>query len=443
MHEALGWALAAYCANGPDMILTQLIRAASTEKQHLDPWAALSLLLKTDPDLANQLATHITELIAADHSTLLKNTAGKKTILPTISYWLNRLTRLPSTHESDLADFFTLSGRLTLLTPSDALWPSRLADLPERVPVAAPLCLWVEGDARIVGQTPSIGIVGSREMSSYGQRCARQAGRISANHGAVVITGGAMGVDAQANQGALDSGRTPTIAIFAGGLEHIGPARNLPLFTRMCEAGGALVSELPPDTIPYASHFLERNRLIAALSDCVLVAQARYRSGALNTAHWAEQLGRTTLAIPGPIDSPSSAGCNRLLQSSKATILTDLDDLSTFLTPTLFPDSSKNNVPHDFTDTTFDVTKSTAHSLSQTSAPPDLKTLITHALATRSCSRSDLPGRLHHAFSHQDIDVALGILEAHGKISVDEHGMIRVRNPSSPCRVPGNGTVKG
>lgn len=245
MHESLGWALAAYCANGPDMILTQFIRALSSDEQHPDPWAALSPLLNTNPDSAGKLATHITELIAADYPALLKNAMGKKTILSTLSYWLNRLTRLPSTHESDLADFFTLSGRLTLLTPSDALWPSRLADLPERVPVAAPLCLWVEGDARIVGQTPSIGIVGSREMSSYGQRCARQAGRISANRGAVVITGGAMGVDAQANQGALDSGRTPTIAIFAGGLEHIGPARNLPLFTRMCEAGGALVSELP------------------------------------------------------------------------------------------------------------------------------------------------------------------------------------------------------
>ncbi len=450
MHAALGWATLAYLANGPDMILCQLVAALQQESHHpdahseshlesldpscpsstsqsLNPWPVLSLLSHADPDVPDKLCTRIAQVLRSSQPALFNcsdtHTDVTKNLLATVNYWLNRLAQLPSTDESALADFLTLSGRFSLLTPSDPHWPTRVADLPQRVPVAAPLCLWVEGNKQLVDQTPSIGIVGSREMSSYGQHCARNAGRIAADNGAVVITGGAMGIDAQANQGALDSGQTPTMAIFAGGLDHVGPARNMQLFARICENGGALISELPPGTVPYASHFLERNRLIAALSDCVLVAQARYRSGALNTAHWAEQLGRSTLAIPGPIDSPSSAGCNRLLRSNQATILTDLDDLNTFLTPSLFP-TSPSHVSHPSTP---------VHQRTDVKSPStDMKDIVHHILQHHAYSRIDIADHIRHAqrrlhipeSSPHDITVALGVLEAQGAIVITEDGMI-------------------
>jgi DNA processing protein len=109
--------------------------------------------------------------------------------------------------------------------------------------------------------------------------------------------------------------------VFAGGLNHIGPQRNERLFEAIVANGGALISELCPGTVPEARRFLLRNRIIAALSSTLVVAQARARSGALNTANWAADLGREVYAVPGGIDSPGNAGCNALIRDGKAIIL--------------------------------------------------------------------------------------------------------------------------
>ena len=122
--------------------------------------------------------------------------------------------------------------------------------------------------------------------------------------GHLVVSGGALGTDAAAHWGAVKAmdemsaalaGRT--VAVFAGGLNHIGPKSNQNLFEQIESHSGALISELCPGTVPEARRFLLRNRLIAALSSTLIVAQARARSGALNTAGWANELNRNLFAV--------------------------------------------------------------------------------------------------------------------------------------------------
>ncbi len=136
-----------------------------------------------------------------------------------------------------------------------------------------------------------------------------------------------MGTDAAAHWGALNAlhGRMPanvgkTVAVFAGGLNHIGLMRNRTLFERIEAQGGASISELCPATISEARRFLLRNRIIAAMSSTLIVTQARLRSGGLNTAGWACELLREVYAVPGDINQPCNAGCNKMIGDHRAMI---------------------------------------------------------------------------------------------------------------------------
>lgn len=247
--------------------------------------------------------------------------------------WLTRLDTLPCLDTEPLGDHFTNHGTLWIIAPHSPWWPTQLDDLSIRKDWAPPLCLWGRGDVDALVSCPHpVAIVGSRGCDDYGREVARELGRSAADAGHLVVSGGAMGTDAAAHWGAIEAmgqrfddasrrrcGRT--IAVFAGGLDHIGPRVNDRLFARILEHGGALVSELCPDAIPEPRRFLLRNRIIAALATTIVVTQARRRSGALNTANWAADLGRDVHAVPGDITAPRNAGCNRLIHESKATIL--------------------------------------------------------------------------------------------------------------------------
>lgn len=146
-----------------------------------------------------------------------------------------------------------------------------------------------------------------------------------------------MGTDAAAHWGviqAMDEIGAPlagrTVAVFAGGINHIGPKSNERLFETIISHSGALISELCPGTAPEARRFLIRNRLIAALSSSLIVAQARARSGALNTAGWAGELNRRVFAVPGDVTMPHNTGCNRLIQEGRANIICSLTDIDEF-----------------------------------------------------------------------------------------------------------------
>src|SRR5690625_4350945 len=216
----------------------------------------------------------------------------------------------------------TLGGRF--LTPEDHSWPTALADLQD----SAPLGLWLLGETDFPPLERTLAVVGSREATTYGDSATSVLVRKARSMGLTVLSGGAYEIDAQAHREALISPGEgiSTIAILAGGLDRLYPVGNVELL-RQIGVDGLLVTEMPPGMRPNRYRFLNRNRLIAALSSTSIVIEARYRSGALSTANHAHDLGRTVRAVPGPINVPSPAGCHRLLKETPALLIDDPGDL--------------------------------------------------------------------------------------------------------------------
>lgn len=227
--------------------------------------------------------------------------------------------------ERDLETMRRLGGRLVI--PGDGLWPEQLADLG----LQEPLCLWWRGAERPIPPARRIiALVGSRDSTSYGASVAGDLAHGLAQRGYSVVSGGAYGIDAHAHRGALSgnsSSDVPTIAVMAGGVDRFYPAGNEDLL-RAVTNQGALIAEVPPGSAPTRYRFLQRNRLIAALASVTVVVEARWRSGALNTAHHAESLGRVVATVPGSIHSANSAGCHRLLRDGGAVCVTDVGEIA-------------------------------------------------------------------------------------------------------------------
>jgi DNA processing protein len=185
-----------------------------------------------------------------------------------------------------------------------------------------PDALWVKGGVLDMGR-PRVAIVGARRASGSAMAAARRLGQAVASLGGQVLSGGALGIDTGAHQGALDVG-VPTFAVLACGLDRPYPSRNQRLFERMVAGGGGLVSAYPPGVPPLRHHFLERNRLIAEWSHMVCVVEAESRSGALSTARAARQCGRVLVAVPG------SPGCDALIDQGAAIIRDHRDMLDAY-----------------------------------------------------------------------------------------------------------------
>lgn len=198
-------------------------------------------------------------------------------------------------------------------------YPWRLALLREPPPVLA-----VCGDASLLGRR-AVAIVGARAASAYGRAVARRLAADLAAAGLVIVSGLARGIDAAAHEGALEAGGK-TVAVLACGPEQVYPPEHRALAGRIA-ASGALVSELPPGTPPRAAHFPLRNRLISGLAEALVVVEARLRSGSLHTVRHALDQGIDVLAVPGPVDAPTSEGPNRLLRDGAAPALDASDVL--------------------------------------------------------------------------------------------------------------------
>jgi DNA processing protein len=158
-----------------------------------------------------------------------------------------------------------------------------------------------------------VAIVGSRRPDDYGLEMARTIARDLARAGVSVISGGAEGVDSAAHRGALEAGGH-TVVVLGSGLGQLYPASNRDLFERVVEKGGALVSEYDDDFRATPWSFPKRNRIVAGISEAVVVVRAGERSGALNTARWARKLGVALFAVPGDVRSELSAGPHDLLR---------------------------------------------------------------------------------------------------------------------------------
>ena len=421
--EEILWAQLGYIANGPSSGMSALISTHGAR----ETWDRLIHLSQqeSEQDSCEHLASLVISALhksvsedtshssaASRPSTVSRSSAQlRANVVATAHTWYRRLLELLSFPADILAMRLSANKRLHILYPAHPCWPAEKLErllLPSCSSVM-PICLWVEGDASLLIEPHISGIVGSRQMSDYGKRCTQEVTRACYNAGSVVITGGAFGVDAQANATALSMNQ-PSIAMMAGGLANPTPSANKPLFSEIVSTGGALVSEVPPYSVPFSSRFLERNRIIAALSDVLIVAQARYRSGALNTARWAEEMYRPVLAIPGNIDEPSNAGCNRLLRSQKATIVTDISDLSDFLSPTLSLNLSEPNPD----------APTSEHAASRTDKhapePLSLEEEILHLTARQGKTIDELVSKLQPRYPAREVSQSMGLLEAQGHL---------------------------
>lgn len=236
--------------------------------------------------------------------------------------WLPRLSK------SRLEHLFSQSHalKLQLLTPEDANWPAGLDDLQD----SAPAMLFVEGNPATLSKLlQAVSIVGSRAASPYGLQVTSSLVRELAEVSRVTVSGGALGIDAQVHRSSIES-ELPTLAVMAGGMDRKYPSANFKLFKQVI-GHGALLSEMPPGVAPTRWRFLQRNRLIAALTPTTVVIEAGIRSGSIRTANNALELSRELYAVPGPVLSGTSLGTNALLADNKAQILCDLKYFATGL----------------------------------------------------------------------------------------------------------------
>lgn len=211
--------------------------------------------------------------------------------------------------------------RIVTMTDEDYPEPLREAYDP-------PLLLYVWG-ALEARDRHAIGVVGSRRATTYGRQATKKLSYQLAQSGFTIISGLARGIDTSAHEAALAAnGRT--IAVIGSGMGQLYPPENLGLAEKIADGNGAVVSEFPLHTAPDKQTFPMRNRIVAAWSRALLVVECPAWSGSLITANLASEYGKPVFAVPGPIDKPTSAGCNQLIRDG-ATLVADashiLDDL--------------------------------------------------------------------------------------------------------------------
>lgn len=212
---------------------------------------------------------------------------------------------------------------LPVLIPGEKDWPVALNDLRERTPYV----LWTRGETALLVKplTVRITLTGARASTAYGEHMAIELASDLALSGRVVVAGGAYGIEAVTHKSALASGGS-TIAVLAGGVDRAYPAGNADLFARI-EQQGLLVSEVAPGLPPTRQRFLDRGRIMAALSSTTVIVEAGARSGSLRVADEAVLLGRPVGAIPGPVTSAASNGSNLLIQDRRAHLVTGANDI--------------------------------------------------------------------------------------------------------------------
>jgi len=215
---------------------------------------------------------------------------------------------------------------IRLVIPGDTEWPGQLDVLGD----ARPWGLWVRGHADLrFACLRSVSVVGTRAATGYGAHVSGELAITLAEAGWTIVSGGAFGIDGCAHRAALAVHGT-TVAVLACGVDRDYPVGHCELFRSIREQG-ALVSEWPPGRMPTKPSFLVRNRVIAALSRGTVVVEAARRSGALNTARHAHDLGRPLMAVPGPVTSAQSAGCHEMIRDWGAVCVTSALDVMEML----------------------------------------------------------------------------------------------------------------
>lgn len=211
-----------------------------------------------------------------------------------------------------------------IVTLDDDDYPATLKDIVDR-----PGVLYYVGNLPDFNKELSIGVVGTREMTAYGQRCAFEIGYGLTKGGAIVVSGGALGIDCTAQKGAIAAGGT-TISILGSGIDVLYPPQNKELFVKIMQVG-AVITEYPPFTPPNRYNFPVRNRLISGISKGVVVVEGDKNSGAMITAEKTKLQHRHLFSVPGPINVFQSTGTNELIRSGAKSVTCALDVLEEYL----------------------------------------------------------------------------------------------------------------
>ena len=269
-----------------------------------------------------------------------------------------------------------------VVIPGDDVWPSGVSELGNHAPHA----LWLRGNRSTLERARrSVAMVGARASTGYGEHVTMELVSGLVRKQFAIVSGAAYGIDGMAHRAALAE-EGDTIAVLAGGIDRLYPSGHDALLQRII-ATGAVVTEMPPGFSPTKWRFLQRNRLIAAMTQATVVVEAGWRSGSLNTAHHAIELGRPLGVVPGPVTSASSAGCHRLLREEPCTCVTTADEVAELIDG-------------------FDATQTSAVASLRASEQRALD-----ALLQKSRSIDDL--QIASGLSRTEIESALGALSLH------------------------------
>ncbi|WP_141940148.1 DNA-processing protein DprA [Microbacterium sp. SLBN-154] len=300
--------------------------AAWSDSDEADVWARVAWNLLTEP--GDGAAGHLIAEYGALRALEMVVSAGPAPAHLAAHVERGRERWMPRWRPEGIAEACAAAARagVQLLVPGDPSWPTAVDDLGSHRPV----CLWVRGSVALLRPAgAAVALVGARAATAYGEHVAGELAADLAASGATVVSGAAYGIDGAAHRAALTVGGA-TVAFLAGGADRAYPTGHSHLIDRIA-GSGAIISEAPCGAAPTKWRFLQRNRLIAAMSDATVVVEAGWRSGSLNTAGHAASLGRPLGAVPGPITSTASAGCHRLMREYDARCITSADDVRELL----------------------------------------------------------------------------------------------------------------
>jgi len=283
---------------------------------HATDWVALSLAQK----IGTTLFYHLVERFGSPQAVLdatpqeLRRVNG---LGPERIAALAEKDRLRKAAAEELSRLHKLGAQAIVF--ADDVYPELLRQTAQPPPV-----LYVYGRSELLNGY-GVGIVGSRAATSYGRRISHRLGKELGSAGICVVSGVALGIDAEAHAGCLEGGG-PTIGVLGCGIDVVYPGKNRRLFEQI-RSRGLLVSEYPLGTRPEGFRFPARNRIIAGLCRGIIVVEASKKSGSLITVQYALEEGREVFAVPGQIDSDRSAGAHWLVQQGATLIVSAADVL--------------------------------------------------------------------------------------------------------------------
>lgn len=295
-----------------------------------------------------------------------------------------------------------------IITYIDDLYPEKLRNISQPPPV-----LYLRGNENILKDVIFAGMVGARECDDYGIRMAEHIAAEIGQTGAGIVSGGARGVDAASHRGALRA-KAPTVAVLGGGLDRPYPKENIPLFKKIVESGGAVISEYPFGTEAIPRNFPRRNRIIAGLSTTLVVVRAAYKSGSLITANQALNQGLTIFAVPGNIDNKLSGGTNALIRDGAIPLLSPMEVIDELIQrePDFFvreKDISQRIVNEEITET-----KKCEKSAPNRSGLSEYETEIINIIISGAQKQTDIEEKV--SFEPSRLTALLGMMEIKGII---------------------------